>query len=496
MYAADQVRLVEPKAAALAGISMYQLMERAGQAVVDKMQQLFPKTEKLLVIAGHGNNGGDAYVVARLAKNLGISTTLCEFGKREKLSEDAANARKKWLATGATPALFNEQVLSDFDLCVDGLLGTGIRGEVRTPLASVIGRINASDIDVLAIDVASGLNADTGAISGIAIEAAATVTFIGIKSGLVTSTGKQHTGHLFFDDLGVGDEFNRLAVPVAKLISFEQLNPLPPRPIAAHKGSFGKLLCIGGNAGYAGAIRIAGEAALRCGAGLVKVYCHEQSQQSISIGRPELMTESREEQYLEALKWATAIVIGPGLGKDNWAYRALKFALDHCLQFHKPLVLDADALNLIAQHKRLVVPKNLAILTPHPAEAARLIGGTVARVESDRYQVARDLSMHYDAVTLLKGAGTLVTSQNNIWVCTDGNPGMASPGMGDLLSGVLGSLLVQGMSNRLSAIFGVCLHSAAADMASKREGERGLMASDLLPDLRKLVNKEQRVLCS
>ncbi len=480
--------MVEPKAAAMAGVSMYSLMELAGQAVVNVIRDAFPSRQKLLVLAGHGNNGGDAYVVARRACALGKQVVLCELGKVDRLSDDASCARQKWLQSGGQAEDFNQLDLNEFDLCVDGLLGTGIQGEVKEPMASIIKRINQSGLDVLSIDIPSGLHADTGAVQGAAIQAVHTVTFVGIKSGLVTGLGKQHCGQLHFDDLGIGPEFTRIAVPVAKMIGFPLLKPLPARPLAAHKGSFGKLLCIGGNQGYPGAIRLTGEAALYSGAGLVKVLCHEDSRLQVSSGRPELMVDWREEQLPSMLKWCDAVVVGPGLGKDAWAMRVLKLTLEACLRYHKSLVIDADAINLVSEQRRLTIPKNLAILTPHPAEAARLLNRTANEVESNRYLAARQISMQYDAVTLLKGAGSVVCAQNNTWVCQDGNPGMASPGMGDLLSGVLGSLLAQGMSNRLSCLFGVCLHSHAGDRASQMVGQRGLLASDLLPEIRRLVN--------
>lgn len=490
IYKAEQVRKVEPVAAKQAGVSMYTLMERAGQAVFNILREQYAGAKTILVLAGKGNNGGDAYVVARLALTQGLHVTLCEFADIERLSDDAKTAREKWLATGE--GIHNWQGLNfaGFDVCVDGLLGTGISGAVQSPLSDVIQKTNNAQIPILSIDIPSGLHADTGSVCGVAMEAEHTVTFVGIKSGLVTGIGKQCAGKLHFNDLGIGNEFQRLADSIGRVFDFRQLRPIPKRDIYSHKGSYGKLLCIGGNQGMPGSIRLTGEAALRCGAGLVKVFCHPDNVAMVSNGRPELMLEHEEEQLIEALNWCTAIVIGPGLGKDAWAIDKLKVVLNHALEKHKHIVMDADALNLFSQDPKLVMPKHMAIVTPHPAEAARILKTSVNEIENNRYHNVRELANRFDCVALLKGSGSVVASQGNLWVCKNGNPGMATAGMGDVLSGVLGALLAQGMGLRLTAVYGMCLHSYAGDLASKEHGERGMLASDLFPYLRKLINPE------
>lgn len=463
-------------------------MESAGKAVVDVLREEYPKAERILVLVGHGNNGGDAYVVARLLGAKGVRADVCELGNLQKLTPDASTARQHWLATQHFTVDFNDIQFDHYQVCVDGMLGTGISGEVREPYEGVIRALNEQTLPTVSIDVPSGLDSDTGVACGEAVSAEHTVTFVGVKSGLVTGVGKQLAGRCHFRDLGIGEAFQRIAKPMARVLSFTQLKPLPPKPLASHKGNFGKLLCIGGNVGYPGAIRLTGEAAMRTGVGLVKVYCHDSSKEIVAAGRPELMIETGDDSIVECLKWSNAVVIGPGLGQDLWSFKVLKLTLEHCLRYHKHLVIDADALNLIAEHKTLVVPSNLAILTPHPGEASRLMHSSVAEIEAQRYDAVRALSAKYEAVTVLKGAGTLIASQENTWVCSNGNPGMASAGMGDVLSGVLGALLAQNLSSRLSAIFGVCLHSYAADIASEKHGQRGLLASDLFPHIRRLVN--------
>lgn len=467
---------------------MYTLMERAGLAVFNCLRQTYSSAKSLLVLAGKGNNGGDAYIVARLAHSQGMQVTLCEFADVETLSDDAIQARKAWLALGIPSENWQDLTFNQFDVCVDGLLGTGIKGEVRAPFDDVIEKVNNSGIPVLSIDIPSGLNADTGAVCGRAINAQHTVTFVGIKSGLVTGIGKQQTGQLHFDDLGIGEAFQRLADSKGRVFGFKDLHNLPKRPLYSHKGTYGKLLCVGGNQGMPGSIRMAAEAAMRCGAGLVKVYCHEENKTAVTNGRPELMVVSDLAALQDALHWCDTMVVGPGLGDDAWAEDALKMVLEHALQAHKPIVVDADGLNVFAKNRKLILPKHLAIITPHPLEAARVLHTRVEEVEANRYLTANELAQQFDCVALLKGAGTVVASQGNLWVCENGNPGMATAGMGDVLSGVLGALLAQGMGLRLSAIYGMCLHSFAADLAAQESGERGLLATDLYPFLRHLVN--------
>ena len=482
---------MEPRAAELAGVSMYQLMENAGQAVFSLMSDAYPDAQRILVLAGHGNNGGDAYIVARLAIEAGLVCALCELGSPDKLSADASLARNKWLALQGTKLPGNKLQFDDYDVCIDGMLGTGLSGSVRAPYRDIITRLNEHAIAVISIDIPSGMHADTGIANGVAVEANHTCTFIGTKSGLKTGQGKQLCGQLHFHDLGVGKEFQRLAQQIAKVVDFRRMPAFPGRNINSHKGMMGKLLCIGGNEQYGGAIRLTAEAALRAGTGLVKVFCHEASRPTVNNTRPEIMVETRVEQLQQVLTWSDAIVVGPGLGRDSWSTSILEAALLHCLRQHKHLVIDADALNLIAEHQRLVIPQNLAIITPHSGEAARLLKTSVSAIENDRYNAATMLTRTFETVSVLKGPGTLITSQGNTWICENGNPGMATGGMGDVLSGVLGALLSKGISNRLSALYGVCLHSYAADVAVQENGETGLLASDLFPYIRKLVNTEK-----
>lgn len=485
VFCADQVRNHEAQAAKLAAVSMYELMERAGAAAFKALKQYYPNAKRILVLCGQGNNAGDGFVVARLAKQAGLHVRLVLLGDVSRFSQDTTEASNRWVAEGGTTTRW-PQSFADAEVIVDALLGTGTRGQLRSPYAEVIETLRNADIPVLSLDIPSGLIADTGASAGAAVCADQTITFVGIKRGLVTGQGKQQSGELIFDDLGIADTFQSLATPCAQLLDFNYLPVLPRRALNSHKGSAGRVLCLGGNRGMPGAIRLTSEAALRAGAGLVKTCCHPENRQLVSQGLPELML-AESDDLKELLGWASCIVLGPGLGQDTWASYLFNQVLDYVATQPKTLLLDADALNLLAASSR-ALPSH-CILTPHPGEAARLLGCQRTDIEDNRYQTLGKLQQKYQATVLLKGAGTLIATQQQHVVLTNGNPGMASPGMGDLLSGVIISLVAQGLSNDEATVYGASLHSAAADQAAQQSGERGMMASDLLPFIRKLVNR-------
>ncbi|MCG8497568.1 MAG: NAD(P)H-hydrate dehydratase, partial [Enterobacterales bacterium] len=331
----------------------------------------------------------------------------------------------------------------------------------------------------------SGLDANTGQSLGRCVQADITVTFVGIKPGLVTGAGKQSCGKLVYADLGIGKAFQALAKASATMLNIDHFKGMGPREINSHKGTYGRLLCIGGNRGTAGAIRLASEAALRGGAGMVRVYTHESSAVQVSAGRPELMVTDFNLE--DALAWATCVVIGPGLGQDEWAESAFETTMKHCQSQNKPVVIDADALNLLCQQSTAYTLSD-SILTPHAGEAARLLGVSIDDVESDRFNYARQCSQRYHAVCVLKGAGTLIDNEKKTWVCRHGNPGMATAGSGDVLSGILGALLAQGVETDIAAKYGVVLHAKAGDDIAQLYGQRGMIASDLFDAVRALIN--------
>jgi NAD(P)H-hydrate epimerase len=315
---------------------------------------------------------------------------------------------------------------------------------------------------------------------GVAVEANATITFIGLKQGLFTDFAVQYTGKIILASLALPDiAWQRVSSSITRVLP----NALPPRPKYAHKGHFGHVLVIGGDVGYSGAARLAGMAALRVGAGLVSIATHPDNAAVMNIACPELMCHgvANSTQLRDLLEKASVIVLGTGLGQRDWG----KVLFTTAINCNKPIIVDADGLNFLAQF-----PKHNPqwILTPHVGEASRLLGSTIKTIQKNRFEAAQTLQQRYGGVVLLKGAGTLIATDNQIAISNTGNPGMASGGMGDVLAGVIASLVAQGMSLEEAAKQGAYAHGIAADNAVKQDGERGLLASDLLPYLRHWIN--------
>ncbi len=482
LYRAEQVRAMDRQAIEEQGIPGLTLMERAGEASWRLLQKKWPEAKNIAVFCGPGNNGGDGYVVARMAKAAGLTVHLYSPVDSKQLKGDAASVCQRWLDSEGVIEAWKQESTSQPDLVVDALLGTGLDRKVEGVIARLIDQINKMNSPVLALDIASGLHADKGVILGTAIQADATISFIGLKQGLFTGQGVERSGTVYYDSLDVP-----AAVLGSQPGSSKLFNPskpcLPVREKSAHKGLFGQVLVVGGNRGFSGAARMAASAALRTGAGLVSVATRAEHAPLLNLSRPELMSHAVEcrEDFLPLLQKATVVVVGPGLGQTDWSQFLFAMSLDSAL----PLVVDADALNLLAKEP---LKRDNWILTPHPGEAARLLGITVREVEEDRFLAIERLQKRYGGVVLLKGSGSLVFDGNEMTINATGNPGMASGGMGDVLTGVIAALLAQGLSLSHSARLAVWLHGKAGDMAAIK-GERGLLASDLMEPLRVLVNR-------
>ncbi len=488
LYRAAQAREIDRRAIEGEGIPGYTLMCRAGAAVFEVITRGWPGVRRLAVVCGAGNNGGDGYVVARLAHAAGRAVTVLEAAPAARMGGDAARARAECVAAGVAPVPFEPARLQEAELIVDAVFGTGLDREVGGDHAAVLAAIDRGAAPVVAVDVPSGLNADTGAVMGTAVHAAATVTFIARKAGLYTGAAPAHCGRLHFDALGVPPAVYASLEPAARRQDPAALAALlPARARDAHKGRYGHVLVVGGDSGMAGAVHLAGTAAARVGAGLVSVATRAAHAAAPAFGRPELMVHGVEtpEALVPLLARATVAAVGPGLGQGAWGRALLGVLLDSRL----PLVVDADALNLLA---RAPDARGRWVLTPHPGEAARLLGTDAAAVQRDRYAAVRALAGRFAAVVVLKGAGTLVDDGAGApWVVETGNPGMASGGMGDVLTGVIAGLLAQGLEPVDAARLGAHLHGAAGDAAARAAGERGLLAGDLLRELRRLVNPER-----
>ncbi len=481
LYRAEQVRELEHIAIEQYGIPGFKLMNRAGCAAFELLRSGWPNSHRIVVFCGTGNNGGDGFVLARSAREAGMNVTVYQVGDTSRLSADALHAKLLAEQLGVVPETWRHQALDSLDVVVDALLGTGLNGAVNNHWAAVIEAINHSGAPVLALDIPSGLAADTGSPLGVAVRAQITVTFIGLKQGLYTGEGPELCGEVLLEQLDVPEQIYQTIHPAAILLTGSP--KFQPRRRTAHKGDFGHVLIVGGDYGMSGAARLAGEAALRTGTGLVSIATRRSHSALLNLSRAELMchgVEQADELY-PLLKQATVAVIGPGLGQRRWGQSMLKAVLGSGL----PLVVDADALNLLARTPHM---RNNWILTPHPGEAARLLQITPAEVQTDRFKAVQALQNQFGGICVLKGAGTLIRTPDGYpEVCTAGNPGMASGGMGDVLSGVIGSLMAQHQTLPDAARQGVLTHSLAADQAAVA-GERGLLASDLMPHLRTLVN--------
>lgn len=481
LYTVEQVRALDRRAIEQCGVAGSELMQRAASAAFESLRRHWPQARRIAVYCGPGNNGGDGLLLALQARKAGFQVELIAL--QQEWHGDAAAAHDAFVADGGRVGLWQPgQVLSTVDVQVDALFGTGLRRAPEPDVAALIECINAGDAPVLALDVPSGLNADTGRCPGAAIHADVTVSFIAAKRGLYTGAAADHVGRLELDSLGLPEGLWQGQAIDAHLL---QASTLPPRSRAAHKGHYGHVLAIGGGHGTAGAIRLCGEAALRSGAGLVSVATQPEHLVALNSARPELMAHAvNGPQALEPLlQRADVLAVGPGLGQGAWGHALWLTAMDS----GKPLVLDADGLNLLAREfRRFDQP---AVLTPHPGEAARLLGSGVAEIEDDRFAAARELARRYGAVVVLKGAGSLIAApEGRLDICPWGNPGMASGGMGDLLTGIVAALLAQGCTAWQAAALGVGLHARAGDLAAREGGERGLLASDLLLPLRRLLN--------
>lgn len=481
----DSLRAIEAEYAAADPA----LMERAGAAAARIAREMLAGREgKPLVAAGPGNNGGDAFVVARLLKEAGHAPNVLFAGEPDRLPEDARKAHAAWLAAGGKT--LRDYPAGTISLIVDGLFGIGLTRPIEGHYADWIARMNASGCPILALDAPSGLNAVSGAAPGPVVLATRTATFIALKPGLLTGDGPDCCGEITVCDLGL----------VIRHRDGEQISPahfrhcLQSRKRNSHKGSYGSVAIVGGAPGMAGAPLLAGRAALGLGAG--RVYLGMLERLPVDTGQPELMLRGAA----EAMAAATVLAIGPGLGQSLQAGDLLASALESDL----PLVIDADALTLLPQspllmRKAAVRPApTLAsatqpaptFLTPHPAEAARLLGCDTAAVQADRVAAAQKLAIDLRSHVALKGCGTVVAALDGRWfINPTGNPGLASAGSGDVLTGILAALLAQHWPPLEALLGAVYLHGAAADACvAAGTGPIGLTASEIIPSARKLLN--------
>lgn len=462
-----------------------QLMTRAGAAALKTLKHFWPRAKQIVVVCGGGNNGGDGYELARQAVEANYQVNLFELGKVEKMSAETRAAREALIAVADVIQPFDSS-LPSADIIVDTVFGTGLDRDVEGRYRKAIEAIHlCHPTPVLSLDIPSGIHADSGKALGIAVSATVTLSFIGLNKGLFTGDAPDYCGQICFDSLDIPAEAYQAVAPEAQRIELSQYRQLlTPRPRTAHKGHYGHLLVVGGDHGMPGAARVAAEAGARVGSGLISIATHKAHSAILNLARPELMCHGIEQtkDLTRLLDKASVLAIGPGLGQSHWSQSL--FA--HVIKTEKPMVVDADALNMLSlapQHR------DNWILTPHPGEAARLLNCSSSDIQANRFDAVQQLQQRYGGVIVLKGTGTLIyDGKLPIQLCTAGNPGMASGGMGDALTGVIAGLLAQQLSLIDSACLGVLLHALAADRAAEKEGERGMLAMDLMPHLRQLVN--------
>ena len=484
VFDAPGVRSIDQFVIETQGIPGSVLMRRAARAAFDLARSRWPDLRRYAVLVGRGNNGGDGLLMGALALAQGWQVrAFADFDSWPPSSSDALGALQDFEHAGGCVEPMDEVCFDERQLVVDALFGTGLSRPPSSCVRTVLSALNASALPVLALDIPSGLDAKTGRVLEVAVQADATVTFIAQKSGLFTGAGRHYCAHVTLANLGIDLATVETPAAIACRVSPRDLvNFLPRRARDAHKGKHGHVAIIGGDVGYIGAIRMAAEGAARSGAGLVSVGTRAEHAWTVSAVRPEAMAYPLEnsQDFKALLERATVVAVGPGLGLNPWG----RAQFEAVTALSQPLVVDADGLNWLA---RLGGYSENWVLTPHPGEAARLLNTSVRSIESDRYAAATSISKRFGGVCVLKGAGTVVAQGEQRWVIDAGNPGMAAGGSGDVLTGVVAGLLAQGLSLADSAVAGALVHAHAGDLAAAG-GERGMLASDLIEHLRRVVN--------
>jgi len=476
----DTAALRRVEATMAASGDPFVLMQRAGQAGWRQLLQRWPQAQRIVVACGMGNNGGDGYVLATHGLQAGRKVAVVRAA--DPTSDLARHACAAFEAAGGY-CTSEIDALANADVVVDAMFGIGLSRAPKGAAADLIDAINASGRTVLALDVPSGVDADSGDVRGRAVHATATLQLLAAHPGLVTGAALDYCGDTMTDALGV--EIDREDA-IAFALNVDSLGDwLQPRARDSNKGTYGHVLCVGGDHGSGGAIVLCAQAALRSGCGLVSVATRPAHVAALIGAQPEVMaTGSESAAALEHLiQRASVIAIGPGLGRHEWGASLWKAVLD-C---DKALVIDADALNMLAREPKSLSPDS--VITPHPGEAARLLDCSIADVQANRFDAAQSLVQRFGCAVVLKGAGTIVAApRRKPCVIAAGNPGMAVGGMGDLLTGVIAALRAQALPAFEAAACGALLHAVAGDDAAGESGERGLLPSDLLTHLRRRAN--------
>ena len=485
LYTTLEIRKIEEAAIRSHEHTGSSLMLGAARASFEVLYKVWPENRKIQILCGTGKNGGDGYLLAGLALSRGWEVVVWQVGDLSRINGEAAIARDHVLLEGITEHAYQSGCLNPDGVIVDAMIGTGLKTKLKPQYLNAVREINESGLPVLAIDLPTGLNADTGEVLGEAVKADHTITFVEKKRGFFTASGPDFIGNLNVNALGLREnDYLREKPSSYKLDLDALLLESGARKFRSHKGTFGSVLVVGGNYNMGGAVALAGEAALRTGAGLVRVLTRKEHISSILGRTPELMVfETKSKRQIESIiSQSDVILVGPGLGRDSWAEKLLNAVLKN----NSKIILDADALNLLTERKITSFRSKCIISTPHPGEAARLLSVSSGEVQKDRFRAAEAIQKFIGGIVILKGNGTLIFDGKNFLICPYGNPGMATAGMGDVLGGVVASLLAQGFEKKFASSLAVSLHAAAADKISS-EGLRGIIASDLMLPMRQLL---------
>lgn len=483
LYTRQQVYQLDQLAIQQDGQPGLQLMQKAADAVWRAIQKRWPEVNHIVVLAGSGNNGGDAFALAILAKNNGVTVEILTLGDLTHQSPESEFYRQQWLQTGGQVEPW-AGACPDCDLIVDGLLGIGLNKSLSSEWQAMVRQINAQKAPKVCIDIPSGLNANTGNAMPCAIQANLTVSFIGRKVGCFVADGPDYCAELEFDDLGLSSSAMRQVDAVVQVLDETGIRLPAVRKNNSHKNQYGHVVVVGGNRGMSGAARLAGMAALRAGAGLVSLCVHPQN---IPVSTSAELMVSDWNDLAALLERASVIVVGPGLGRCEQAAKVLQ----QLASIDKPMLIDADALD--AKFISSLATKS-AVLTPHPGEAARLLNKMTVGIQQDRIEALQQMMKKWQAVSVLKGAGTLVGQRDvPITLCSHGHSGMATAGMGDVLSGLIGAYLAQGLEPLQAAQIGVLVHALAAEEYALTFDANSLIASDVIDRIAVVTRRIQQL---
>ena len=474
-------------------------MQRAAEFALDVILKEFGPLEELVIFCAKGKNSGDGFLLGSLAKEFGLNVTIVTCCPSKEIKGVSSKAFKEMKASKARIISINsigKLKVSRKAVIVDALIGTGIKGNLRKNIKDSILALNrlGTKLPVVSLDIASGVNPDTGEVKDICVYADITITFVAQKRGCFTSIGKKVSGEVMYSDLEIPKKLFTKVTATSSIVNFEEyIDKVVYREQDAHKGNFGHVLVIGGDRGLGGAGLLASKAAVYSGAGLTSLVTRPEHVNASLVSCPEVMVKgvNSGQDLEEHLIKPTVIAIGPGLGQTAWSEQMIQRVFWEAEKREVTVIMDADALNLIPKLKlSSKLPRRL-VLTPHPGEAATLLNTNVETIESDRFAYSAKIQKKFNATVVLKGSGTVICHKKNgiqQWgVCNAGNPGMASGGMGDVLTGIIAGMLAQGLTPKEASEVGVDLHAKAADQASFDLGEVGLTPSDVIEELRYLL---------